>query len=314
MKTKKLSEVSGRFDLIGDIHGHAAPLRRLLGRLGYEESNGCYRHPDRRVIFLGDFIDRGPAIRETLRIVKAMVDGGAALAVMGNHEFNGLCYHTIGADGTPLRANSEKNRDQHIGTLKAFAEYPDEWRDYLAWFRKLPLYLEMGDFRVVHAAWNKSAIAALNGKDRLDEVTLHKAATRGTPEYGAVETLLKGREIELPEGYRFADRHGLIRSNMRTRWWVAGNGLTFRELVFPASDDIPALPVPAELASALTAYPVDAPPVFVGHYWLPGGDPKAPLTNNVACLDYSVARGGPLVAYRWDGPGPLAASGFISSE
>ena len=313
MKTKKLNE-TGRFDLIGDIHGHAAPLRRLLGRLGYEETDGCYRHPERRVIFLGDFIDRGPAIRETLRIVRSMIDAGAALAVMGNHELNALCYHTAGADGAPLRANSEKNRDQHKGTLEAFAEYPDEWRDYLGWFRTLPLFLDMGDFRVVHAAWDESAMATLKGKDRLDEATLHKAARRGTPEYEAVEILLKGREVKLPDGYRFADKHGVSRFEMRTKWWVSGDALTFRELFFPASDDIPAIPVPPDLASSLTPYPDDAPPAFVGHYWLPGGDPKAPLAKNVACLDYSVARGGPLVAYRWDGAGPLADSGFVCSE
>ena len=63
MKKEKSNLLNGGFDLIGDIHGHAAPLRRLLGRLGYEETDGCYRHPERRLIFLGDFIDRGPAIR-----------------------------------------------------------------------------------------------------------------------------------------------------------------------------------------------------------------------------------------------------------
>jgi hypothetical protein len=314
MKKEKSTESNDRFDLIGDIHGHAAPLRRLLARLGYKETGGCYRHPHRKVVFLGDFIDRGPAIRETLRIVRSMIDGGAAMAVMGNHEFNAICYHTTGSDGAPLRANSEKNRDQHKGTLEAFAEYPNEWRDYLAWFRTLPLYLELADFRVVHAAWDEPAIATLNGSNLLDEATLHKAATKGTPEYGAVETLLKGREIDLPDGYRFADKHGISRSNMRTRWWLSGHGRTFSELVFPASDDIPAIPVPTDLASALAPYPDDAPPAFVGHYWLPPSHPKMPLAPNVACLDYSVAKGGPLVAYRWEGAGPLDANQFVTSE
>jgi hypothetical protein len=300
--------------LIGDIHGHAAPLRRLLGRLGYEETDGCYRHPERRVIFLGDFIDRGPAIRETLRIVRSMIDAGAALVVMGNHEFNALCFHTAGADGAPLRANSEKNRDQHKATLEAFAEHPDEWRDYLAWFRTLPLYLDMAGFRVVHAAWDDSAIAALNGRDRLDEATLHKAASKSTPEYDAVELLLKGREVQLPDGYRFSDKSGFSRSKIRAKWWLSGEGRTYRELVFPECDTIPAIPVPAENAPTLTGYGDEAAPVFMGHYWLPSDYPMAPLTKNVACLDFSVAKGGPLVAYRWNGAGPLADAGFVSSE
>jgi hypothetical protein len=48
------------YDLIGDIHGHADALRRLLATLGYTRHQGGYRHSDRRAIFLGDFIDRGP--------------------------------------------------------------------------------------------------------------------------------------------------------------------------------------------------------------------------------------------------------------
>lgn len=155
MKNETASIRGKGFDLIGDIHGHAEPLRRLLGQLGYREEDGSFRHPNRQVIFLGDFIDRGPAIRESLRMVRKMVDGGAALAVMGNHEFNALCYHTIGKNGGPLRAHSETNRHQHQATLDAFADFPDEWRDYLAWFRTLPLYLEMDDFRVVHACWEQ---------------------------------------------------------------------------------------------------------------------------------------------------------------
>lgn len=313
----KRTETNGNrheFDLIGDIHGHAVLLRRLFARLGYHETNGCYRHPTRKVIFLGDFIDRGPAIRETLSLVRAMVDGGSALAVMGNHEFNALCYHTTGRHGAPLRAHSKKNRTQHEATMAAFADYPEEWRDYLAWFRTLPLYLDTGDFRVVHASWDEAHIAALKGRDRLDEAMLHRAARRGTPEYDAVENLLKGREIELPTGYRFSDKHGLSRSKIRTKWWLSGKGRTYRDLVFPHCDDIPELPVTAAQVPGLTGYAENAPPVFVGHYWLPAEYPQAPLTANVACLDYSVAKGGLLMAYRWNGAGPLDEKGFVSAD
>ncbi|MFM7107886.1 MAG: metallophosphoesterase, partial [Planctomycetaceae bacterium] len=65
------------YDLIGDVHGHADALRALLQSLGYARRQGVFVHPDRRVIFLGDFIDRGPAIRETLEIVRPMVEAGA---------------------------------------------------------------------------------------------------------------------------------------------------------------------------------------------------------------------------------------------
>jgi hypothetical protein len=55
---------------------------------------------------------------------------------------------------------------------------------------------------------------------------------------------------------------------------------------------------------------VDAKPVFVGHYWLSAPRP-ALLAENVACLDYSVAKGGLLCAYRWDGEQKLANEHFV---
>ena len=56
-------------DFIGDIHGHADKLEALLIKLGYFKVNGAYSHPHRKVLFVGDYIDRGPKIRETLQIV-----------------------------------------------------------------------------------------------------------------------------------------------------------------------------------------------------------------------------------------------------
>ncbi|MDD4729224.1 MAG: metallophosphoesterase [Dysgonamonadaceae bacterium] len=90
-------------DLIGDIHGHADKLEELLLKLGYAKSNGAYTHPSRKALFLGDYIDRGPKIKETLEIVKAMVDNESAIALMGNHEYNALCFHFQETEGGHLR-------------------------------------------------------------------------------------------------------------------------------------------------------------------------------------------------------------------
>ena len=70
-----------RYDLIGDIHGYSGPLLELLEKLGYRKADGVFRHPDRKVIFLGDFIDRGPNQREVISIVRPMIDEGAALGI-----------------------------------------------------------------------------------------------------------------------------------------------------------------------------------------------------------------------------------------
>src|ERR1700676_3465489 len=119
------------YDLIGDIHGHADELVQLLEVLGYEKARGSYRHPERKVIFLGDFIDRGPQIRQVLEIVRPMIEAGHALAVMGNHELNALAYHTEDPEshGEYLRRHSEKNERQHRQTVQQLK--PDELKSYL---------------------------------------------------------------------------------------------------------------------------------------------------------------------------------------
>ena len=88
----------GPFDIIGDVHGCYEELRELLDRLGYgvaeqdsaEDPAGsvpALRHPEgRRVVFLGDLVDRGPGVAAVLRLAMAMVEAGSALCVPGNHE------------------------------------------------------------------------------------------------------------------------------------------------------------------------------------------------------------------------------------
>jgi hypothetical protein len=151
------------YDIIGDIHGHAAPLERLLGRLGYERRRGVYRHPDRQVVFLGDFIDRGPAIRETLDIVRRMIDAGVALAVMGNHELNALAFHTPDphAPGNHLRPHDETNCRQHAETMRQLPG--GEMASALDFFRTLPLWLDLDGLRVVHACWDDRRMARIGG-------------------------------------------------------------------------------------------------------------------------------------------------------
>lgn len=70
----------GGYDVIGDVHGHADALERLLEALGYTKRNGVHRHPTRTVVFAGDFVDRGPQQRAVLSIARTMVTAGAAQA------------------------------------------------------------------------------------------------------------------------------------------------------------------------------------------------------------------------------------------
>jgi hypothetical protein len=142
------------YDVIGDIHGQADKLRRLLGLLGYEQIGGVYGSPNRKMIFVGDLIDRGDAIGDVLEIVEGMVKGGTAQIVMGNHEFNALAFHTSDGKGGYLRPHSEKNCQQHGKTLAHFEANPAAKERALAWFYSFPMWLDLGFARVVHAAWS----------------------------------------------------------------------------------------------------------------------------------------------------------------
>ena len=115
----KPEETERMFDLIGDIHRHADELINLLETMGYRKSDGAYRHPERKAIFLGDFLDRGPKIRLMLETVYPMLQEGAANAVMGNHELNALAYQTESPTkpGEHLRPHTPSNIHQHSATM-----------------------------------------------------------------------------------------------------------------------------------------------------------------------------------------------------
>jgi hypothetical protein len=98
------------YDIIGDIHGNAIKLHRLLQKLAFTQNNDFYTHPNRKMIFVGDLIDLGSAIRETLAIVKAMVDNGSAYVGMGNHEYNAICFVTKDKDVKCLRLQYQQNK------------------------------------------------------------------------------------------------------------------------------------------------------------------------------------------------------------
>jgi len=88
------------FDIIGDVHGCGDSLIALLETLGYEKRAGVYQHPSRTAIFLGDLVDRGPKIRETLHLVRDMVKHGSAQMVLGNHEIAAIRYLTPARPGS----------------------------------------------------------------------------------------------------------------------------------------------------------------------------------------------------------------------
>lgn len=71
--------MAGRTYAIGDVHGCAAELKTLLHRLALDQ--------DSTVIFLGDYVDRGPRSREVIDTILDLGEIYRVIAIEGNHEW-----------------------------------------------------------------------------------------------------------------------------------------------------------------------------------------------------------------------------------
>ena len=303
------------YDVIGDIHGHADKLIALLRKMGYRHHLGAWRHRERSAIFVGDFIDRGPGQLETIRIVREMLDAGTGQAVMGNHEFNAIAWHTTDSEShhEHLRRRTPKNRKQHKAFLDEAGADSDKHSELVKWFFTLPLWLDLAGVRVVHACWHPRYMAEiepyLKPGRRLGPALVVAASRPGSMEHRVVEALIKGPEIELPPEHKFHDKDGNPRNKLRVRWWDS-SAITYREAGIPEPGARNELPLTAIPRGAVLGYDGDKP-VFFGHYWRTGI--LQPLGPKVACVDYSAGNGGPLVAYRWEGEFELNGDSFVST-
>ncbi len=303
------------YDIVGDIHGHADSLERLLDRLGYREQRGVYRHPDRKLIFVGDLVDRGPRILRVLEIARSMVEAEQALAVLGNHELNALAYHTPDPESPSsfLRPHIDKNNRQHKATLDQLSQATLE--SYLNWFRTLPFWLDLGGIRVVHACWDDHHMQVIrqarNASQAIETHFLRHAYRKGNRLFESVEAVLKGKEMHLPDGHFYRDKDGHERGSVRVKWYEDPTGHTYRTYALQTDLFECDMDLPESLLSEARPYPENAPPVFIGHYWLSATSPSR-LAHNVACLDYSVAKDGFLCAYRWDGEPQIDDDKFVT--
>ncbi len=298
------------YDIIGDIHGYADELEMLLKKLGYENKSGKYSHPERKAIFVGDFIDRGPKIRETLKIVRNMKDGGEALATMGNHEYNALCYNTKNKDGEFLRINEGKNKHQHEETENQFNNHKDEWKSYLEWFSELPLYLDFGEIRVAHASWIPDNISMIDNNQKFTAEYLNEIRNPENKRIkDAIHQTMKGVEVKIPNGYYIEDKDGNIRYEMRIKFWLNPEESEYHEYYFEEVKALNGKKVDVSYLDSVYYYSEQEPMLFTGHYWLKGKPERQ--AANVGIVDYSVANGDKLAAYRWNGEKEILNENFV---
>ena len=294
------------YDLIGDIHGCGNTLVKLLEQMGYSKKNGVYQHPKRKVVFLGDIVDRGPNIRMACHIVRDMVENGHAEIVMGNHEYNVVTYCTEAPAGMRqpfLRPHTKRNTFIVEQTVDQFANHPHDFNDFLDWFVELPLFQEFDHFRVVHACWDQAMIdefIARYGGNQMHKGMLAESVDTSSFIYKFLDRTLRGTSLKLPDGRSMTAKDGMKRQFFRTKFW-ADTPERYSDVVFqpdPLPEDIQHALLSEEEKQQLLFYGPDEKPLFIGHYWMWGI--PAPIVPNIACLDYSAVKYGRLVAYRMD--------------
>ena len=298
------------YDIVGDIHGHADPLHRLLHKLDYAEIDGVFRHPERKMIFVGDFIDRGPQQREVLRIARAMCEAGSASAVLGNHEFNAIGWATQSENGDFLRSHSAKNAHQHAEFLRQFEENSAAHQDAVSWFKSLPVWLDLPGLRVVHACWHEPSrgvlMSMLDERGCLTAAGIRESYRHGTDAHAAVEILLKGPEQHLPEGIHFFDKDGHKREEVRLRWWDRTRKRSeAQRSAWKGEKTSFLIHLSLEISDTPRKNPCSS--ATIGYTEVP-----TMTAYNAACLDFSVAKKGYLTAYRWSGETHLLKKNLVS--
>ncbi|MDJ0738008.1 MAG: polynucleotide kinase-phosphatase [Nostocaceae cyanobacterium] len=183
----------GPFDIIGDLHGCCDELETLLRKLGYQQRKQeisphpdlwnfpTYYHPQgRKAVFLGDLVDRGPRILDTLKLVHNMVAAGTAICVPGNHENKLL---------RKLRGKNVKVKHGLEQTIAEMEALPEEVREPFT--KELKEFLDSlvshyvldeGRLVVAHAGMKQEYQGRGSGKVR--EFALYGETTGEIDEFG----------------------------------------------------------------------------------------------------------------------------------
>lgn len=176
-------DLTGPFDVIGDVHGCRGELETLLGELGYlidrDERGRAIgaAHPDgRTVVLVGDLVDRGPDTPGVLRLAMGMVAARTALCVTGNHDYK------------LVRALDGRNVRIAHGLERSLAQLADEDIEFRTaahdFLRELPSHylLDHGKLVVAHAGLPEGLHGSTSGRAR--SFALYGSPTGEYDEYG----------------------------------------------------------------------------------------------------------------------------------
>jgi hypothetical protein len=301
-------DAASTFKFIGDIHARYDKLEDILEEEGYciDEINSDELRNHCKFIFLGDLIDNDNSQPSncdhlsTLKHVKLITDKGLGYCILGNHELNAIGWFLKNKNNEPYRTHNNKNLKQHALFLAQVGENSVVHETWINWFKTLPLFLDFGDIRAIHACWNddkiKQLLPYLNNNGSLQEKYWANAFDEEDELFHLLEWLLKGPELLLPDGAKFLDKTGTEREHIRVKWWL-DTAKTYRDIAQVQPEMINRIPnTPLIEKDKIQEISI---PVIIGHYTLHGQPQK--LSDTVACIDYNTAKDdNPIIIFNFD--------------
>jgi protein phosphatase len=171
----------GPFDIVGDVHGCCDELEALLRQLGYAPAAGVWSHPEgRRAVFVGDLVDRGPRVLDTVRLVRDMAAAGHALCVPGNHDLK-LVRKLNGRD-VKVTHGLELSLAEIDGLPPE--ERPAVVQSVVAFFEGLVSHLVLDDGKLVVAHAGMKENMQGRGSKAVRDFALYGETTGETDEFG----------------------------------------------------------------------------------------------------------------------------------
>ncbi|MBI48158.1 MAG: metallophosphoesterase [Marinobacter sp.] len=231
------------YDLIVDFHGYAAGLNPLLNELEDRQIDDVWQHLNRKILFLGDFVDRGPEKAMTVNTASETIEKGKAIAVMGNHELCALAWtvQDLQYRAECLRPYNVKKRKQHIQFFEQVGEVSDEDPSLIKWFKTSRLHLDLPNSRVVHSSlhpdFNLAERMYTSSENRLLADMWVPASRKDCDVYNAVKTLLKDFEIRLPKPHYLLVTGSDSSHQVHKRLWQ-GEDLTNYDLAMTPVSEI----------------------------------------------------------------------------
>lgn len=259
----------GPIDIVGDVHGEIDALTDLMAELGYDR-HGV--HPrGRRLVFIGDLVDRGPESPAVIALVAGLVARGLAQCVLGNHELNLLREARKEGNGWYFADNHDLQSGKFPESRPAGPADRRAIREFLS---GLPLALERSDLRLVHAAWHADSVDAVRAS-ALDVCELYDAANLRAA--GLAE------DMGLAERARTEERSVGVRYDDPTARWPMLPGVAAREALLQDANPVRILTSGLEQLAQQAFFASgkwrlvnrsrwwddyrESTPVIMGHYW-----------------------------------------------